>query len=401
MPSSPEPSPAPSGGPLRLSLSCVRRRLPGSTRHRRAPGPGLRAGVALALLTLANANLLAQPSGRAVAPAAARAAGGTGTGPATDAGPAADGDFLGRPEVDAFVLEMVERHGFPLDELERLFGRTRRVPEVLRLIAPPAPTFKRSWSAYRARFLDATRIREGVRFWREHADALARASAEYGVPEEIVVSIIGVETVYGRNTGNFRVMDALSTLAFDYPRRAEYFRAELEQYLLYARESRIDALSVRGSFAGAIGLPQFMPRSLRSFAADHDGDGRIDLRDNPADAIGSVARFLSMHGWQPGGRTHYPVRLAPDAALAPLVDAGIEPRFTLAELQPFGVQAGEGAEPPADQRLALIDLPDGDAPTVYRLGAQNFYVITRYNRSSFYASAVIDLADALRAARNR
>lgn len=310
-----------------------------------------------------------------------------------------DGDYGDRSDAQAFVQEMAQRHGFSAEELDRLFARTRRTPDVLRLISPAAPTFKRSWTAYRARFLDSVRIREGLRFWREHADALARASAEYGVPEEIIVSIIGVETVYGRNAGTFRVMDALATLAFDYPQRAAYFRGELEQFLLYTRESGLDPMSVRGSFAGAIGLPQFMPTSLRSYATDFDGDGRIDLRGNPTDAIGSVARFLALHGWKPGARTHYPVKLAADAGVTPLIDAGIEPRFTVEQLQPYGVRPAN-AEPPADEKLALIDLPDGDAPTLYWLGANNFYVVTRYNRSSFYAMAVIDLAETLRAARN-
>lgn len=162
-------------------------------------------------------------------------------------------------------------------------------------------------------------------------------------------------------------------------------------------------MSVRGSFAGAIGLPQFMPRSLRSFATDFDGDGRVDLRGSATDAIGSVARFLQMHGWQRGGRTHYAVRLAPDAGVAPLIDAGIEPRFTAAELEPYGVRlAASGVDAPmpaVDEKLALIDLPNADDPTTFLAGAQNFYVVTRYNRSSFYAMAVIELAETLRAQR--
>ena len=372
-----------------------------------APASGPAAPVAASVPSAARGT--APAAAPEALPAAPPAAGSVSAGPVL-AGPvpasvapaAADpDDFALRPQVRDFVQDMAQRHGFAPDALEALFARTRRSPEVLRLIAPAAPTFKRSWSAYRARFLDALRIREGLRFWGEHAEALARAAERFGVPEEIVVAIIGVETIYGRNTGSFRVVDALATLAFDYPRRADYFRGELEQYLLYAREAGIDPLSVRGSFAGAIGLPQFMPRSLRSFATDFDGDGRIDLRASPVDAIGSVARFLSMHGWQPGGRTHYPVRLEPDAALAPLVDAGLQPRLTLAQMRPYGVQAVPGAAPPPDEKLALVDLPDGDAPTAYRLGANNFYTVTRYNRSSFYAMAVIELAEALRAARAR
>ena len=340
------------------------------------------------------AALAALPPDVAAQPAAAPAAA-----PASPASPAAsqeDKQFVARADVQAFVREMAERHGFAEDEVTQLLSRARRSTDVLRLISPPAPTFKRSWAAYRARFIEPVRIRAGLRFWDENADALTRAAAEYGVPEEVIVGIIGVETIYGRNTGSFRVVDALATLAFDYPRRADYFRGELEQYLLYARESKIDPMSVRGSFAGAIGLPQFMPRSLRAFATDFDGDGRIDLR-------GSVAKFLQMHGWQRGGRTHYAVRMAPDAGVAPLVDAGIEPRFTVAELEPYGVKlAATGVDAPmpaADEKLALIDLPNADDPTTFLLGAQNFYVVTRYNRSSFYAMAVIELAETLKAQR--
>ena len=310
---------------------------------------------------------------------------------------AASGGFAGRADVDAFIDQLVDRHGFDRRGLENIFRQVRRQPSVLRLIAPAPTGFKRSWEAYRERFLDPLRIDGGLAFWRENEAALKRASDVYGVPSEVIVAIIGVETIYGRVTGEFRVIDALSTLAFDYPRRAEFFREELEQFLLMTRETGADVFAVRGSFAGAIGLPQFMPGSIRRYAVDFDGDGRIDLRSNPADAIGSVARFLSEHGWVPGAPVYFATRVEDTSRLGPLIDAGIEPQFDQAQLAEFGVSAlgtvSDGLQ------LALVDLPNGDSPTTYLLGARNFYVITRYNRSSFYAMAVTELADALRSAR--
>jgi membrane-bound lytic murein transglycosylase B len=190
-------------------------------------------------------------------------------------------------------------------------------------------------------------------------------------------------------------MEALSTLAFDYPRRAAFFREELEHYLLLARENGFDPLDWRGSFAGAIGLPQFMPGSIRRHAVDFDGDGRIDLRASAADAIGSVASFLANHGWIRGTPTHFPATLEDEARARPAVEAGIPPRLSPAELAALGVTSPQPL--PADEPLSLIDLPDGEDPTRYVLGTTNFWVITRYNRSYFYAMAVIDLARALRA----
>ena len=312
--------------------------------------------------------------------------------------PAAGRDYAARDEVRAFIQSMVQTHGFDAEDLSRVFRAARFDADVLRLIGPPRAGFKRSWEVYRARFLDPLRIREGVRFWRTHDEELKRASAEYGVPSEFIVSIIGVETIYGRITGDFRVLDALTTLAFDYPRRAAYFREELEHFLLYTREAGLDLFDVRGSFAGAIGLPQFMPGSLRRFAVDFDRDGRIDLRGSAVDAIGSVARFLSMHGWIPGEPTHFPARIAAEDRLEPLIAAGIEPQYTVAQLGEHGV--GSSADVPADMKLALIHLQNAGRATDYVLGARNFYAITRYNRSSFYAMAVIELAQALRRARD-
>ncbi len=306
-------------------------------------------------------------------------------------------DYSARDEVRGFVREMVENHQFESDELMQVFSRVRFDSSVIKYMEPAPPGFKRSWAVYRERFLDPLRQREGARFWKENEATIRKASEEYGVPEEIIVSIIGVETIYGRITGDYRVMDALTVLGFDYPRRASFFKSELEQYLLFTRENAVDVFSIRGSFAGAIGLPQFMPGSIRRYAVDFDGDGRIDLRNSRADAIGSVARFLALHGWQRGQPTHFQLNFADEQRLAPLISAGIEPKFVKSELDEYGVK-GEPAFPD-DLKVALIDLPNGDSNTSYYLGAQNFFVITRYNRSSFYAMAVIELSRALRAAR--
>ena len=309
--------------------------------------------------------------------------------------PADRGAYANRPEVRTFISEMTERHGFVERELVFLFSRVRRQAGALKAIAPPTDAPLRSWQVYRARFVNDLRIAEGTAFWQANSAALERAAREHGVPEEIIVAIIGVETLYGRQSGGFRVIDALATLAFDYPPRAEFFRAELEQYLLLARDRDLDVFSVKGSYAGAIGIPQFMPGSYRRYAVDFDGDGVADLRASPADAIGSVANFLRMHGWKRGELIALPAQVN-GAAHRAMLDAGIEPRIPIGELRQYGVETRSSlalATP-----VALIDLETPGTPTEYRLGLQNFYVLTRYNRASFYAAAVMDLAAAMRAA---
>ena len=310
---------------------------------------------------------------------------------------AAHATYAHHPAAQAFVREMVERHGFAGRELQRVFALAQRQPAILEAIKPPASPRQRSWTRYRTLFVNDGHLAAGVRFMAEHAATLARAQAEYGVPAEIITAIIGIETFYGRNMGKWRVIDALATLAFDYPPRAEFFRSELEAYLLFVREADLDVMGVRGSYAGAIGIPQFMPGSYRRWAVDFDGDGAPKLRSSPVDAIGSVANFLRQHGWLPGEPIAFPA--APGTAdTAALLAEGIKPQRTLAQLAALGLAiegAGERPEAPA----ALIELDTPDAPSEYRAGLQNFFTITRYNRSSFYASAVMDLAAALRGAR--
>ena len=303
--------------------------------------------------------------------------------------------FVERDEVRAFIAEMHERNGFDSDELLHLFVQAESLPAVIEAIQPPAEPGIRSWQLYRSRFVEPRRIRAGVKFWRAHEASLAKAEARYGVPREIIVGIIGVETIYGKRSGHFQTFSALATLAFDYPPRADLFRNELESLLLLAREAKRDPLDYRGSYAGAIGLPQFLPSSIRQWAVDFDGDGRIDLAASPADAIGSVARFLAEHGWKKDG----PI-LAPAKAAGPRIDEllaeGIKPQRTPEQLAEFGVIANDAPPCPA----ALIDYVTPDAPTSYRLGYNNFYVITRYNRSTFYATAVYELAEAVKAAHH-
>jgi membrane-bound lytic murein transglycosylase B len=302
-----------------------------------------------------------------------------------------------REDVQEFARGLAERHGFVEKELNFLFARARREPAILAAIAPPKTAPMRSWQTYRGRFLSESRIAEGAEFWQRHAAALARAAQEHGVPEEIIVAIIGVETVYGRQMGVWRVIDALATLAFDYPPRAEFFRSELEQYLLYAREAGLDVFSIRGSYAGAIGIPQFMPGSYRRYGVDFDGDGNVNLRQSPEDAIGSVGNFLAKHGWRRGERIHLPARLVETEGLRhrPLLEAGIEPKTPLGEMKKFGVETRSDLA--LDTPVALIELENAGAPSEYRLGLRNFYVLTRYNRSSLYASAVEDLAVEIKA----
>ncbi len=307
----------------------------------------------------------------------------------------AAGGYARRNDVRQFIAEMVQKHGFDRSELRRLFSHAHFQPAVIAAITPPTEPRAKSWQAYRALFLTRERIEAGVEFRAQQREALARAAAIYGVPEEIIVAIIGVESLYGRNTGNYRVIDALSTLAFDYPPRAGFFRAELENFLLYARDAGIDALALKGSYAGAIGIAQFMPSSYRRYAVDLDGDGKDDLTSSFADAIGSVANFLNAHGWEAGQPVAYTAQVQGDQ-YRKLIDAGIKPGFRYGDLANYGVSAVGAAA--ADAPCALIELTTPDEPSEYLVGLTNFYVLTRYNRSSMYAAAVLELAQAVKSA---
>jgi membrane-bound lytic murein transglycosylase B len=301
--------------------------------------------------------------------------------------PALAQGYEARPEVRAFIDELAARHGFLPEELRATFAQVQRVEPALQSIQPAQQP---AWAEFRALFVNEPRIGAGLQFWRANRAALARAERDFGVPPEYVVAIIGVETYYGRHAGRFRVIDALTTLAFDFPARARFFRGELEQYLLFARDNGVDVFSVKGSYAGAIGIPQFMPGSTRRYAVDFDRDGHIDLRASAADAIGSVANFLRRHGWRPGEPVQLRVKATSGDAWRAYADGSVTPSHPVAELIRSGLQADVPPET-GSARAALIDL-EGDL----RLGLHNFYVITRYNRSALYAAAVADLAQALK-----
>jgi membrane-bound lytic murein transglycosylase B len=315
--------------------------------------------------------------------------------------------YANRPEAMRFAEDVASRRDLDVQWVRAAIGRARFSPTVVRLMQPPAKTFTKNWRVYRSRFIDPIRIAAGVRFWQENQATLARAEVEYGVPAEIIVGIIGVETIYGRDTGKFRVLDALTTLAFDFPanhpraaERSEFFKGELEQFLSHQSRLGNDPLIPRGSYAGAMGMPQFMPSSWVKYAVDFDGDGKVDLWDSPADVIGSVANYFKAFNWQPGMPTHYPVRF--DSAILDmnaLMAPDILPTFSVASFTAKGAVL-EGSALNHTGQLALIELLNGDpnngggAP-VYVAGTENFYAITRYNWSSYYAMAVIELGQSV------
>jgi membrane-bound lytic murein transglycosylase B len=294
-----------------------------------------------------------------------------------------------RPDVEQFVSHMTQTHGFDAAELRRLLAQIKPSQGVQRAIA--APSTAKPWHEFRPLFVDQSRIDNGVKFWDEHAEVLARARNEFGVPEAVIVSIIGIETRYGRFTGGFRTLDALYTLAFEGERRRDYFRGELEQFLVLAREQGWDPASISGSFAGALGLPQFMPTSYRRYAIDFSGDGSIDLWRTPADAIGSVGSYLKQFGWRDGEPVVAPARIeTPDSD--GLLAMGLKPELSVDEWRTRGVQPmGDtpGAKAATLFRLDLLGGPE------YWFGFDNFYALLQYNRSRNYAMAVHQLAQEL------
>ena len=299
-----------------------------------------------------------------------------------------------RPEVQSFIDEMVQKHGFDRATLNQQFAQVRMKQKIVDAITRPAES--KPWFEYRPIFVTQTRIKEGVKFWNAHEAELQRAEAEYGVPPEIIVAILGVETRYGRHHGGWRVMDALSTLAFAYPKRAAFFRGELEQYLLLTREEGLDPLAVMGSYAGAMGKAQFISSSYRNFAVDFDGDGKRDLWDNTADAIGSVANYFKRHNWQPGAPVGSPAMVGSNR-ISRLLKEGIKPHTPVKELRKQGVTALQPLPPEAPAALIAFEKKVGRPD--YWLGLNNFYVITRYNHSPLYAMAVYQLGEAIKEQR--
>lgn len=307
--------------------------------------------------------------------------------------------------VSEFIDQMSQQHGFDSAVLHAQFARAHYLENVVKLINPPPVNKEKNWTAYRQRFIEQVRIKAGATFWSQHEEALARAEAQYGVPAEIIVGIIGVETLYGRMAGKIRVMDALATLGFAYPEtanrdaRMRYFRDELEQTLLYARENDIDPFSLTGSFAGAIGWPQFMPGSVRRYALDFDGNGKIDLLHSPVDAIGSVANFLVQHGWKKGLPLAFPATVSNDGdkRWESMLGQSLEAKYSLPECWLAGISTS--SDVPAGLMVGLVDLQDGSNPSLYFLGTENFFAIARYNRSFYYAMSVIELGNAVKQRR--
>jgi membrane-bound lytic murein transglycosylase B len=295
---------------------------------------------------------------------------------------------LDRPEVESFVDMMVEKHDFDRDSLLDVLGSAEKKQSILDAIARPAEKSK-SWGEYRQIFLTPERIDAGAAFWRENRDTLAEIAADTGVPEEILVGIIGVETYYGRITGSYRVLDALSTLAFHYPPRSKFFRRELEEYLLLVREEGMQPTDATGSYAGAMGRPQFMPSSFRAYAVDSTGDGKRDIWNNWTDVAGSIANYFLEHGWQPGKQVTVQASLS-DGWQGPVPEPKntLKPSETVASLSRKGVMFV--TELPADSKSELLTLEGSDGMEHW-IGFHNFFVITRYNRSVMYALAVHQL----------
>ncbi len=295
-----------------------------------------------------------------------------------------------RQPIKGMIDELVTQHGFDRQQLQQLFAQVELKPGVVERITRPAEALP--WYKYRNIFVKEKRIRQGVEFWNQHAGILARARREFGVPEEIIVAILGVETRYGRHRGGFRVMDSLTTLALDYPKRSKFFTRELKQFLLLARQENFNPLAIMGSYAGAMGKPQFIASSYHHYAIDFDGDGIRDLLDNTADAIGSVANYLKRHNWRPGQPIATRAFVNADKH-HDWVKQGIKPKVSLAKARDYGVR-WEG-DLSLKHKAALIELEQPDGPE-YWLGLNNFYVITRYNHSQLYAMAVYQLAEHIR-----
>ena len=294
------------------------------------------------------------------------------------------------PAALAMVDELVQEEGFDRDQLMQLFAGAQRQESILKAIARPAEKTK-PWYEYREIFLNEKRERQGVEFFAEHRDTLLRAEREFGVPAEIIVAIIGVETYYGRIAGSYRVIDALSTLAFDYPKRSPFFTSELKNFLLLTRDQGLDPLTLKGSYAGAMGYGQFMPSSYRAYAVDFDGDEVADIWNNPVDAIGSVANYFKAHGWRPGESVVFAADAGPDVAADWFVQSrkDLKPSRTVAQFAEAGVVPRKPVDPQAMATAMKFELEQGYE---YWLGLHNFYVITRYNHSAMYAMSVYQLS---------
>lgn len=308
------------------------------------------------------------------------------------------GDFANNPNAQQFIDKMVNKHGFDRQQLQEIFSQAKRLDSVLRLMDNQAPTTSvkppsgpnGAWLRYRKKFITPDNVQNGVVFWNQYEDALNRAWQVYGVPPEIIVGIIGVETRWGRVMGKTRILDALATLSFNYPRRAEYFSGELETFLLMARDEQDDPLNLKGSFAGAMGYGQFMPSSYKQYAVDFSGDGHINLWD-PVDAIGSVANYFKAHGWVKGDQVAVMAN-----GQAPGLPNGFKTKYSISQLAAAGLTPQQPLGNHQQASLLRLDVGTGYQ---YWYGLPNFYTITRYNHSTHYAMAVWQLGQAVALAR--
>jgi membrane-bound lytic murein transglycosylase B len=297
---------------------------------------------------------------------------------------------LKRPEIVAFVKDVVERDGLKKRQVLALLRKAEPQPKIIEAMTRPAEKVT-PWWEYHDRFLTEERISEGAQFYRDHRESLERIASARGIPPEYLVAIMGVETKYGQFTGHYRVLDALMTLSFDYPPRADYFRGELEQFLLLYNEEHLDPTKLTGSYAGAMGVPQFMPSSYRQFAVDADGDNKRDLWNNWDDILASIANYFVEHGWEAGGPVLAETKLDPEPTFQ-IDTKNLELNETIESLSAHGVEVIGDQVGTTPVVLVSAEQPDGPA---YRVGFKNFYVITRYNRSARYAMAVHDLAEAI------
>lgn len=305
----------------------------------------------------------------------------------------AESGYASHPLADD-VVERLAQQGFAADEVRKVLAEARRQESILEAISRPAER-RLTWGEYRKIFVEPNRITQGVSFWQEHEDTLKRAEETYGVPAEIIVAIIGVETRYGRIMGRYRVLDALATLGFDYPKRADFFRGQLVEFMQMTREEGLEPTSLVGSYAGAMGYGQFIPSSFRNYAVDFDADGKRNIWSNKVDAIGSVANYFKAHGWKTGQPVRSNVVMNEPADPA-WINAGLQPEVTLAEWEARGISTRRDLDPQQKATLMQLTMEDGEH---YWFGLHNFYVITRYNHSHLYAMAVYELSQAIRDAR--
>lgn len=291
------------------------------------------------------------------------------------------------PLLTEFINELVSKHNFDKSELNQLFANVKLKHNVVKAMKRPAE--KMPWYRYKQLFVFDAQVTLGVQFWKQHERALARSSAKFGVAPEVIVAIIGVESRYGTTLGRYRIMDSLTTLMLLYPRRSNFFRQEMREFLLLTKEEGLDPLTIKGSYAGAMGVPQFIASSYRHYAIDFNGDNKRDLISQPVDAIGSVANYLKKHKWKPNELIASEVKLSGNASPEKAVTKGLKTGTSVAQLRKHGVKPT--SEVSKETRVGLVEL-EGEQGKIYRLGFDNFYVITKYNRSTLYAMAVYELS---------